>query len=287
MDKNQVFADYSPLNDEEFARLSQYIEGRFGIKLPPGKKTMLQGRLRKRLIALNMSGYSEYIRYLFSAEGARKEPTELIDVVSTNKTSFFREFRHFEILERTIIPEILAKRKDSKPLMVWSAGCSTGEEPYSLAFLLQDMLQDKWPAGFIIHASDVSYNVLNTAQKAVYQGEKAVDIPERFRHKYLLRSKDHRKNLIRISSEIRKRVVFSIFNLLENFPNDKIAAYDLIFCRNTLIYFDRSIQKEISMKFAESLKNGGYLFIGHSESLINMHIPLQNILPTIYQKNSM
>lgn len=271
------------MTEQEFLRLSTFIEGRFGIKLPGQKKTLLQARLRKRLKALSLPSYAEYIKYLFSKEGLETELEELIDVVSTNKTDFFREKRHFDLLKSEFLSEILKQKKSGQSLKVWSAGCSTGQEPWSLAMLLADVLANSWPPSFTIDATDVAHTVLETAANAVYSMDKLKDIPEAYRKAFLLKSRDSSRKLFRIAPEIRKKVRFKSLNLMDPF-NQMENDYDLIFCRNTLIYFDRPVQKQIALKLISRLRPGGYLFIGHSESFINMDIPVEHVMPTIYRK---
>ena len=267
------------MTDEEFKKFSSFITKNFGIKLPEAKKVMLQSRLQKRLRKLNITSFEKYFEYLFS-KGNEQEIINMIDVVSTNKTDFFREPQHFTFLNDEILPELIHKRDLIK---VWSAGCSSGEEPYTLAILLSEFLQNYKNLTYSIFASDISLDILQKAANAIYKEEKVAEMPIELKKKYLLKSKDRTKPTIRIIPELRTKVKFNRINLMdENYNIDTI--FDIIFCRNVLIYFDRTNQENIINKLCKNLVVGGYFFIGHSESLLRMDLPLRQIKPTIFQK---
>ncbi len=268
------------MKDAEFKKFSDLIKSEFGIKMPITKKTMLEARLQKRLRALGMKSHSEYCDFIFSPGGLEKELTQLIDVVTTNTTDFFREPKHFEILLSTVLPEFT--RRSSSALKVWSAGCSSGEEPYTLAIVLSEFAANNPDFKFSILATDISNEILNKAINAVYPLSKVDVIPMAMKKKYLLKSRDKDKPLIRIAPEIRRKVEFRRLNFMENFPfkDEK----DIIFCRNVVIYFDRPTQYTLFSKFCARLSKGGFLFIGHSESISGMDLPIRQIAPTVYQK---
>ena len=269
------------LGDNEFKRFSQLIHSEFGIKMPPSKKVLLQSRFQKRLRVLGMHSYQEYCDYVFSPEGREAERTHLIDVVTTNTTHFFREPKHWEILNRLVMPDLWHRgigRTDA--LHLWSAGCSSGEEPYTLAMLLSEFKSRNSGFDFTILATDISNDILQKAMRAVYAMEKADEIPLEMKKKYVLKSKDRSK--IKIDAPLRKKIAFKRLNFMENFSLPK--QQDIIFCRNVVIYFDRATQVTLFNKFCNNLKPGGYLFIGHSESLSGMNLPLRAVEPTVFQK---
>jgi chemotaxis protein methyltransferase CheR len=265
------------MSDKVFRRLSEFIQGHCGIKMPPVKKQMLEGRLRKRLRALNVSSFESYCEHVFKA-GAEAELIQMIDAVTTNKTDFFREPAHFDYLVEKILPELSRSREK---ISVWSAGCSSGEEPYTIAMILSEFaLENK--INFSVLGTDISARVLEKARRAVYDHENIEPVPMSFRKKYLLRGKDNR-SMVRIKPELRSRVHFRRLNLMDaGFGmHDKMC---LIFCRNVMIYFDRNTQEELLGKFCRQLIPGGYLFTGHSETLQGMDLPLIPVAPTIHKR---
>jgi chemotaxis protein methyltransferase CheR len=275
----------STLSESDFYRLSGFIQEQFGIKLPPAKKVMLESRLQKRLKALHMGDLSEYCDFLFSEEGLHSELHHMIDVVTTNKTDFFREPVHFDYLLQTCIPELIHTYGYgiNQPLNIWSAGCSTGEEPYTLAMVLSEF-QESYPAfRFNILATDISTQVLEKARLAIYSEDRIEVIPEYLRKKYFLRSKDNEKKVIRIKPAIRALIRFQRFNLMQrSFEIGK--EFPIIFCRNVLIYFEKKTQEKLIYKFSNQLPLGGFLFLGHSETLCAMSVPLKAVVPTIYRR---
>ncbi|MGD2035783.1 MAG: CheR family methyltransferase [Bacteroidales bacterium] len=269
------------LHDKEYLRLSSYIMSQYGIKLPPIKKSLLQGRLQKRLKALDLKNFKEYTDYLFSAAGQKEEIAHMIDAVSTNKTDFFREPIHFKFLLEAGIKEYTAG--NSKRLSVWSAGCSSGEEPYSIAMTLKEYSLHNPGVDFQIIATDISNGVLEHAGIGIYNIEKIEMIPLDLRKKYLLKGKNAYKNKVRIHPEIRKKITFQKFNLVSS-KYSSIGKQDFIFCRNVLIYFERELQNRILSQLCQQLFTGGYLFLGHSESITGFDLPLKQIKPTIFRK---
>jgi chemotaxis protein methyltransferase CheR len=269
------------LSKQEFDRFSEIVYRHLGIKMPGEKRTMLSARVHKRLRALEMKTFQEYADFLFSPAGQQTELAQLYDVVTTNKTDFFREPGHFIHLTETVLPG-LADRRAS--LRFWSAGCSSGEEPYTLAMVLRDFQESHSDFRFDILATDISRKALDSAMKAVYREEQVEPVPAAFRRKFLLRSRDRSARLVRISPEIRRCVRFGRLNLMEEDFGIR-QPMDLIFCRNVLIYFDKQTQEELIRKFCRHLLPGGLLFLGHSESLYGFDLPLVQVAPTIYRKN--
>jgi len=268
------------LSDKDFARLSDFIYSRYGIKMPEAKHIMLQSRLQKRLRALEIPTFAEYVDFVFSNEGS-DEIVHMMDVVSTNKTDFFRESQHFDFLTQTVLPELYETNHQSS-IKVWSAGCSSGEEPYTLAMVISEYTSQHHGCDFSILGSDLSTIVLGKAVSAVYPEDRVDIIPLALKKKYLLRSKDRTHPTVRIVPELRAKTSF----MRLNFMDDSYSApnnFDIIFCRNVLIYFDRQTQEKVINKLCRHLRPGGYFFLGHSESVTGIDVPLKQIKPTVFK----
>jgi chemotaxis protein methyltransferase CheR len=275
-----------PTTQAEFARFSEFIIGQCGIKMPPSKKIMLESRLLKRLRALGVPSYGEYYQYIHSESG-RGELVYMLDAVTTNKTDFFREPIHFQYLAKTILPEVLSEQEGSKrrdrPLFLWSAGCSTGEEPYTLGMVLSEFAHQHPALRFSIIATDISTKVLDRARDGIYDEDRIAPLPCELKQRYLLRSKDRGKGLVRIVPELRAAVQFKRLNLMEESFSFS-DPLDVIFCRNVIIYFDRRTQERLISRFCRVLRPDGYLFLGHSESVHGFDLPLRRITSTVYRK---
>lgn len=269
------------LSDKEFGRLSSYIQGNYGIKMPPIKKTVLQGRLQKRLRKLDIPDFKTYVDFVFSKEG-ENEIIHMMDVVSTNKTDFYREPVHFELLEEEILPEIFKKKGRGK-INVWSAGCSSGEEPYTLAIVLNEFKLKNPGFDFQIICTDISTQMLQHGANAVYKEERIEVIPLNLKKKYFLKSKDRDSPQVRVVNELRNRVKFQRLNFMDNVYQIN-ESFDIIFCRNALIYFERDNQEQVINKLCNKLVPDGYFFLGHSESITNMEVPLKGLIPTVFTK---
>lgn len=272
------------MTDKDFKRLSVVIYNDYGIKMPETKKIMLEGRLRKRLKANNISSYSEYCDYVLSDQGMQKELVYMIDVVSTNKTDFFREPGHFDFMNEYLYPTY-AKERNNEPLKIWSSACSTGEEPYTIAITLEEYFKsiNKKAFDYTIHCTDISTQVLKKAVGAIYDESRVINIPLEIKRRYFLRSKDREERTVRIIPELRKKLTFNRLNLMDEayaVPHN----FDIIFCRNVLIYFDKEVQEKVINKLCDRLKPGGYFFLGHSESIAGMKVPLKQLKPTIFKK---
>ncbi len=268
------------ISNNDYKKLAAMIYDYCGIRLPEEKKSMVEGRIKKRLREKNYNRVKDYLNYVNTEEGRAEEFDELVNVLTTNKTDFFREEPHFEFLKSTVIPEFA---ESGKPVFeLWSSACSTGEEPYSLAILL-DELRNSFKMDYSITASDISTIVLNKARLGIYTNTDIEGIPEPLRKKYLLKSKTREADIVRIVPEIRKKINFRRINLMDNaFPFDR--KFDCIFCRNVLIYFDRKTQERVINKLADYLNPGGYLFLGHSETISGMSINLARAAATVYRK---
>jgi chemotaxis protein methyltransferase CheR len=267
----------------DFNRLSSFIYTHYGIKLPQSKKLMLEGRLQRRLKMLNMPSYKHYCDYVFSNEGQKLELIPMIDLVTTNKTDFFREAIHFDFLFEHVLPTFTKAFANSKPFKVWSAGCSSGEEPYTLAMVLTEFQNTNRDFNFQILGTDISTRALASAATAVYPEEKVLPVPMPLKRKYLLKSKDVQNKTVRIVPELRSKVNFERLNFIDG-DFSALSAFDVIFCRNVLIYFDRPTQEKVIKKLCTKLTSGGFLFLGHSESVAHMDLPLVQVKPTIFKK---
>lgn len=270
------------LSRADFKAFSDFIYSEFGIKMPEIKRVMLQGRLLKRIRELKMSSYSEYREYFFSKAGQEKELYNFLSVVTTNKTDFFREPVHFDFLTNDVLPELAARNQNN--IKIWSAACSSGEELYTISIVLNEYREQNNPLfTFHILGTDISENVIDKAIHGVYP-EKITDvIPLQLKRKYFLKSKDRSLHMVRVSPQLQKNISLKYLNLMDPFY-DITEMYDVIFCRNVLIYFDRETQEKVINKLCRHLALGGYLFIGHSESVANMKVPLETIKPTIFRK---
>jgi chemotaxis protein methyltransferase CheR len=268
-----------------FDRFSSFITNELGIKMPSSKRTMLQSRLQKRLRDLHLNSFDDYYTYVFSGPDRDREIIHLMDVVTTNKTDFYREPRHYEVLAQSVVPDLLRRKGIGvhRPLKIWSAGCSTGAEPYTLAMVLTDLASQVDGFKFRILATDISTRVLDIGINAIYDEHDAGPIPLTAQKKYLLRSKDRTRPRIRIAPELRRLVEFRRLNLMDD-DYGMPDSMDIVFCRNVIIYFDRETQLEVLRRICHCIKTDAYLFMGHSETLNGLHLPLRQISANVYRK---
>jgi len=273
------------LSDKMFSRFSSFIYKNLGIHLPREKKIMLQYRLVKRLKKLKMERFEDYFSYLTSVDGLKNELPLMINVVTTNKTDFFREPYHFQYLSENVLPKF-CKNSNTRPFKIWSSACSTGAEPYTMAMILQEFAEKNRRFRYSILSTDISSKALKTAINAIYDHEMAESIPINLRKKYLLKKRNNKQTvLVRIVPELRQNVKFKQMNLmLSKYPVDSMM--DVIFCRNVIIYFDRKTQDRVIKKLSCCLNPGGYLFMGHSESIKLDELPFERVQSTIYRKKN-
>ncbi|MBV6494517.1 MAG: Chemotaxis protein methyltransferase [Turneriella sp.] len=273
------------LSDAVWAKLSPVIESEVGIQMPIDKKALLQNRLLKRLRILGLETFEEYCDYLFSKDGQEHEMTAFLNEITTNKTYFFREFRHFEVLNDRIIPEFLATQKNTiKPFRIWSAAASTGEEVYSIACIIEEYMRtENVVIPYEILGSDLSTRVLWHAYDAIYDEEQVRMISPDLKRRYFLERKNSTIPELRVSPEVRAHVKFCKINLMsEKYPH--IEKFDVVFCRNVLIYFSRPDIHKIMKRMLEHLKDGGYLITGHADAIPVPELKLKRIEPSIYAK---
>ena len=268
------------LSAADYRRLADFILASSGIKMPSSKKTFLEGRLRKRLRLRGYESFDEYCHYVFDDGGLSEEETALIDAVTTNKTDFFRESHHFDFLIREGLPRLVDRGLGiHHPLRVWSAGCANGAEAYSIAMVCHDFAQRTPRFRFDIFGSDICVSALNAAARAVYPHAMIAPVPMTMRRRYLLR--DEEQDEVRIVPELRRLVSFAYINLID--PDYRLQRpMDIVFCRNLLIYFDKETQRTVLQRLCRNLRVGGYLILGHSESVIGLELPLKSVATTIY-----
>ncbi|MBP8646182.1 MAG: protein-glutamate O-methyltransferase CheR [Syntrophobacteraceae bacterium] len=271
------------LTDQLFHQFSDLVYRECGINLHEGKKALLQARLNKRLRITGFSSYEQYYEHITSS-GNCQEFIHFLDSISTNLTYFFRESQHFEFLEQKL-PEVLeAKRKEKNlKLRIWSAGCSTGEEPYSIAMCVLPHLEGLPRFDFRILATDISTRALKTAVRGVYSEEKIAKVPEALRiHHFRNLQTQNGKREFEVIPAVRHLITFGRLNLKDPFPFK--GPFDFIFCRNVMIYFDKKTQELLVQKIAQYLDPGGYLFVGHSESLMGLSHSLRYVRPAVYRR---
>jgi len=273
--------------DREYRQIAEIVQSECGMTSPEAKRVMLETRLRRRARTLGLESLSSYCELLENPAGRAQELAYLIDAVTTHKTDFFREPSHFEYLSSEAVPQLVANHGAGlrRPLTLWSSACSTGEEPYTLAMVLSDYAVANMEGGFRfrIEATDISPVVLEKARLGVYTDEVAAPVSHTHRKRYLLRGGKQQRGMVRVSPELRANVKFRQLNLMEmnyNFPE----LFDVVFCRNVMIYFDRATQFAILSRICGTLRAGGYLFMGHAESLGGLNLPLTQVEATVYRR---
>lgn len=265
---------------DEFQRFRTLIYDESGISLSEQKQTLLASRLSKRLRDLDLPTFSAYYTKVMQ-DPTREEFTRMLDLISTNKTDFFREPKHFDFLHERIIPEL----ESTKRIRIWSSACSTGEEPYTIAMTLFDHMQNPAQWDYKILASDLSTRVLAKAVSGLYDEDRFRGVPPEVIKRHFLRGRGEQTGIFKVKPHLAASITFRRVNLMDDrFPIK--SPLDLIFCRNVMIYFDRPTQEKVVNKFHHYLTPGGYLFIGHSESLQWITHPFKAIAPTIYRKEA-
>ena len=262
------------LSDAEFLKISEFIYLKAGISMSGSKKSLVEGRLAKRLKAFNISSYGDYLNLLGS--GTQPDETQMaVDLLTTNETYFFREPKHFQYLQDSILPKHATGRK----FRVWSAASSSGQEPYSIAMVLAGKLPD---ASWDLVASDISTRVLEKACSGHYPLEQTQHIPPEYLTKYCRKGIGSQEGTFLINRKLRDHVSFMQINLNSTLP--AIGEFDLVFLRNVMIYFDVETKREVLRRIIQLIRPGGYLFIGHSESLHGVIDELRMIMPSVYRK---
>jgi chemotaxis protein methyltransferase CheR len=277
--------DTDRLSKRDFRQLAKFIHEHSGIKIPDTKATMVEGRLRKRVAATGAADLADYCSRLFTQDGLATEAVHLIDVITTNKTDFFREPEHFRYLVDVALPQIIADRNAGTHLVVkvWCTASSIGAEPYTLAMVFADAWQRYGSGRAQILATDISTRVLETARMAIYSSEMVKPVPLDMRQRYLLRSREKSRDLVRVVPALRRMVQFAHLNIMDvTYPVER--DLDVVFCRNMLIYFDRPTQQAVLSRLCDHLRPGGYLFVGHSESLGGFNLPLRAMGATVFRR---
>jgi chemotaxis protein methyltransferase CheR len=267
------------LTDSEFKRLRELVHARTGIALSEAKRELLYGRLARRLRKLKLNSFAEYCRLVETDESA--ELQELTNAITTNLTSFFREDYHFKQLAAEALPQIESKRSSTRRIRLWSAGCSTGEEPYSLAIVMRETLAQLAGWDIKLLATDIDSKVVATATEGVYASDRFKGVaPERVRSWF--REVAGRPGFLAASAELKSFITFKQLNLLDPWPVK--GPFDVIFCRNVVIYFDKATQRGLFDRMADLQEPGGWLFIGHSENLLNVTRRYKLVGRTVYRR---
>lgn len=271
--------DYT-ITDGEFERFRALVYRECGIHLSANKKSLLVSRLAKRLRALSLTSFQDYYD-LVAADPAGDELTHLLDCISTNKTDFFREPQHFEFLREQILPELAPVKR----LRIWSAACSSGEEPYTIAMTIADAVDNLRLWDCRILASDISTQVLAKAAAGIYDEDRVAGLPADLVRRHFLKGSGAHAGKVKVKPHLAGVITFRRINLMDDRYPIK-SSLDAIFCRNVMIYFDRSTQERVVNKLHDYLRPGGWLLIGHSESLQWVRHPFEHVAPTIYRKAS-
>jgi len=267
------------LEDHDFNRLRDIVYKEAGIKLSDVKKILMQSRLMKRLRELRLDSFAEYYDYLI--ENYNEEKINFINLITTNKTDFFRENDHFEFMKNVLLPEY--QRRGMKEIRIWSAGCSTGEEPYTIAMVISEFFGTSNPPEILILATDIDTQVLQKAKNGIYSEDHLATVDQKYLKKYFIPGTGENEGYYRVSDSLKELIYFRRLNLLQDeYPMKK--QFDIIFCRNVIIYFDRETQKKLFAKFYHYLKDDGCLLIGHSENITSITNQFMLAGRTIYRK---
>jgi chemotaxis protein methyltransferase CheR len=264
--------------DKDFQRVKQLVYDFAGIDLNESKRNLVYNRLAKRIRFLEQQSFKQYLDFV-EAQG-EVEFVQLINAITTNLTFFFRENHHFEYLAQEVIPQLLQTNQASKKIRIWSAGCSTGEEPYSLAITLKEAVPAGWDARVL--ATDLDTSVVETAERGVYKMDRLKGVSQERIKRWFLKGSGRHEGMVKVKPELQKIIDFGQINLMNEWPiRDQI---DVIFCRNVVIYFDKPTQSRLFERYADLLPSHGHLFVGHSESLYKVSDRFKLLGQTIYQK---
>lgn len=280
--KSTAYGGLGPaISDNQYSQLAKLVYKLCGITLGQGKRELLKARLMKRLRATGCQDVKQYMDLLQNDPDGH-ELIAFLDVITTNKTDFFRESQHFDFMTHSILPSLNGLCSGTEALRIWSSACSTGEEPYTLAIVLMQS-QDLWNRrGASILASDLSTQVLKHGQSGVYSSDRVSPIPKELLRRYFQRGVNRWAGHVRVRPELKKLVNFKRINLMDDFQFD--PPFHVIFCRNVMIYFDKETRESLVNRFHRTLAPGGYLLVGHSESLTGINHPFRFIQPAIYRK---
>jgi chemotaxis protein methyltransferase CheR len=281
-DANSVLGPDSgitPLTRQEFEKIRQLAHNKFGLALHEGKEHLVSARLSKQIRNSPFKSFREYYRHVVE-DGTGQALASMIDALTTNFTSFFREPEHFDFLRTQLVPAWTARAS----IPIWSAGCATGEEPYSIAVCLLEALGNGVARRLRVLATDISNKALSTARAATYPAERVSAFPPDLLRRHAMRGQGKCEGWYRFNREVIGTVQFHRLNLVEPFPHHDL--FPLIFCRNVMIYFDKATQSDLVNRLAMRLEPGGYLFVGHAESLNGIDCPLKYIKPAIYRRLS-
>jgi chemotaxis protein methyltransferase CheR len=270
--------DYG-LSDAEFIRIRELVKSKTGISLSDAKRDLVYGRLSKRLRALSLASFSAYCDCLDADKG--EETENFINAITTNLTSFFRESHHFDYLRDTVIPDLLNRNRSTKKIRIWSAGCSTGEEPYSIAISVREALKNHRDWDVRILATDLDSNCVATGQQGVYDLERVEQLDPALLRRWFRKGSGTNLGKVATSSELKQLISFRQLNLMGDWP--MAGKFDVLFCRNVIIYFDKPTQRVLFDRFAKILAPTANLFLGHSESLHNVCSTFELIGKTQYE----
>lgn len=268
------------LGDREFNFIRTVVEKNTGIVLASSKKQLVQGRLSRRIRELGLSGFADYCELV--KNGGPEELVGLVNSITTNVTAFFRENHHFEALASVMLPEAMARNERSRRLRIWSAACSSGEEPYSIAMTALEHIQNAGRWDFKILATDIDSDILNSAAKGEYPMERLNGISDERKRRWFVAGVGAQEGNVRVKPELQTIITFRTLNLIGEWPMQ--GPFDVIFCRNVMIYFDQPTRDRLLARYARMLANGGYLCLGHSESIPPQHAHFKLVGRTVYRK---
>ncbi|MGQ9695848.1 MAG: CheR family methyltransferase [Thermodesulfobacteriota bacterium] len=272
------------LKENDFEKIRRLIYDQCGINLTEAKKELVKARLGRRLRRGQFKSFHDYYEYVLN-DASGKELILLLDSIATNFTFFFREAKHFEYLKSVFLPEILLRKKNAeRKLNFWSAGCSSGEEPYSIVMTLLEGIENPFIWNIHVLATDLSTRMLRTAEAGIYPKEKVRDLPPLMIKKYFLKGEQQWQDYVKVKDQLKQYIRFQRLNLIE--PFSFAEPFDCIFCRNVMIYFDKEKQSNLVNRFYECLHRGGILIIGHAESLTGIPHHFKYLKPSIYKKEA-
>ncbi len=267
--------------ERDFKRIQQLVSQHTGISLSDAKRDMVYSRLARRLREVDIQDFGSYCSLIDSPEG-EDELLNFTNAITTNLTSFFRESHHFEYLQKTLLPELMKTNADTRRIRIWSAGCSTGEEPYSLAIAIREVIPENSGWDIKILATDLDSNVLAKGQSGIYDVERVSGLDKRRVSNWFLRGKGDKSNLVRVHPSLQEMITFNRLNLMNEWPIK--GPFDFMFCRNVVIYFDKPTQSVLFDRYANLLVDDACLFLGHSETMFKVCDRFKLIGNTIYQK---